>query len=325
MAQSTAYTYASSPVLQQPKVVYQAPVTLRAGQPFARQVVPAANLRQVGAPQPVQAPVRTVVVSGAPVAAGAPQNLMSTLPAGARIVRAAEGISAASAQPRVVAARPNTIGGPAYSQGAYEVKHEKDTQLQNLKELRKTSGLKQIPVDEGLQAFKKASVESRLTREQFIQAYSALLQAKGIEVPANEVKNAVFDLFDRDDNNIVDMMELICGISLLCHGSEDDKIHAVFGIFDENGDGYISLDEMYKFLTSVFKVVLTPVVVGAMNSMGVNVESAEDLASVTSLECFKTADLNQDGRLSVNEFKTWFYAPRNDPTFLFSPVRKLLQ
>ena len=84
----------------------------------------------------------------------------------------------------------------------------------------------------------------------------------------------------------VDMMELICGISLLCHGSEagakggrlgtrqdercrmlgqraclllqDDKIHAVFGIFDENGDGYISLDEMYKFLTSVFKAGSIP-------------------------------------------------------------------
>ena len=36
------------------------------------------------------------------------------------------------------------------------------------------------------------------------------------------------------------------------------------------------MDEMYKFLTSVFKVVLTPAVIGAMNSMGVNVESAED-------------------------------------------------
>ena len=42
--------------------------------------------------------------------------------------------------------------------------------------------------------------------------------------------------------------------------------------------GFISMDEMYKFLTSVFKVVLTPAVIGAMNSMGVNVESAEALA-----------------------------------------------
>merc|ERR1711972_1172583 len=126
-----------------------------------------------------------------------------------------------------------------------------------------------------------------------------------IEAPEQSVQNAVFDLFDRDDNNVVDMMELICGISLLCPGTEDDKIHAVFDIFDENGDGFISMDEMFKFLTAVFKVVLTPNVMGVMRSMGVEVDSAEDLASVTSLECFKAADLNHDGKLNVDEFKKW--------------------
>lgn len=222
-------------------------------------------------------------------------------------------------------ARPNTIAGPAYTQGAYEVKHKDDPQLQNLKELRKTSGLKTVPVDDALQGLKGMSSDGKLTREQFLAAYALLLQNHSVEVPSDAVKNAVFDLFDRDDNGVVDMMEVICGASLLCSGAEDDKIHAVFNVFDENGDGVITMDEMFKFLTSVFKVVLTPNVMAVMNSMGVTVESAEDLASVTALECFKTADLNQDGKLTVSEFKNWFYAPRNDPSFLFSPVRKLLQ
>lgn len=221
--------------------------------------------------------------------------------------------------------RPHNLAGPAYSEQAYQAKHHDDPQLQNLKELRKTSGLKHVPVDQGLQMLKAAAVDGKLSREQFQEAYLRILQDHNVEVPSEEVRNAVFDLFDRDDNNVVDMMELICGISLLCAGAEDDKISAVFNVFDENGDGYISMDEMFKFLTSVFKVVLTPNVISVMNSMGVLVESAEDLASVTSLECFKTADLNHDGKLSVSEFKTWFNAPRNDPSFLFSPVRKLLQ
>jgi len=236
-------------------------------------------------------------------------------------------------QPTVTTVAPTTISQGTYSlgqysQGAYETKHrgdKEDPQLKNLKDLRSSCGLKYVPVGEGLKSFKAAADDNKLSRPVFISAYESLLKNYGIEVPAESVKNAVFDLFDRDDNGVVDMMELICGISLLCQGSEEDKIHAVFEIFDENGDGFISMDEMFKFLTSVFKVVLTPNVMGVMRSMGVEVESAEDLASVTALECFKAADLNQDGKLSITEFKEWFYAPKNDPSFLFSPMRKLLQ
>lgn len=221
--------------------------------------------------------------------------------------------------------QPNTLAGPTYTQSAYEVKHKDDPQLQNLKELRKTCGLKSVPVNAALQALKNMSSDGKLTRQQFIAAYTLLLQQHGVALPGDEVQNAVFDLFDRDDNGVVDMMEIICGASLLCTGSEKDKIQAVFNVFDENGDGVITMDEMFKFLTSVYKVVLTPNVIAVMNSMGVTVESAEDLASVTALECFKTADLNQDAKLSMAEFENWFFAPRNDPSFLFSPVRKLLQ
>jgi len=180
-------------------------------------------------------------------------------------------------------------------------------------------------VSEGLKSLKGTADDGKLTKDKFLEAYKALLEKYGVDIPDKKVQDAVFDLFDRDDNGVVDMMELICGISLLCQGTEDDKIKAVFDIFDENGDGFISMDEMFKFLTSVFKVVLTPNVMGVMRSMGVEVDSAEDLASVTSLECFKAADLNHDGKLSLTEFQNWFYAPKNDPSFMFSPMRKLLQ
>lgn len=295
-----------------------------AGQP----VYSSAPTFVTGTPQPY------LVQAGKPFVAGTPVPVIGSkqLPAGARIIRTLQPApivqtirAPVTTVQGAVQTRPHTLAGPGYTQGAYEVKHEQDPQLQNLKELRKSSGLKGVPVVEGLQAFKKAATDGRLSREKFLETYDELLKAHNIEPPTDQVKNAVFDLFDRDENHVVDMMELICGISLLCDGKEDDKIHAVFGVFDENGDGFISMDEMYKFLTSVFKVVLTPNVLAVMNTMGVSVESAEDLASVTSLECFKTADLNHDGKLSEEEFKAWFNAPRNDPSFLFSPVRKLLE
>merc|ERR1711957_478056 len=122
-------------------------------------------------------------------------------------------------------------------------------------------------------------------------------------------------------NNIVDMMEVLSGISLLCRGSEEDKMQAVFQAFDINGDGFISLDEMFKFLSSMFRIGLTPQVQGAMNEIGITTESPEELASVTAVACFKEADLSHDGRLSWDEFRKWFYDNGNDPAFMFHPLR----
>jgi len=284
--------------------------------------------------QPMQAGVRQAkIISSGGIQGQVMQQMQPQIVSGG--IRTVSGATIQTSQPRIIqAARPatvissttpNTIAGPSYTQGAYEAKHQDDPQLQNLKELRKSCGLKSVPVNDCLQIFKAGATDGKLTRDQFLVVYAQVLTQCEVESPTDEVKNAVFDLFDRDDNGVVDMMELICGASLLCTGTEEDKIHAVFNVFDENGDGVISMDEMFKFLTSVFKVVLTPNVMAVMNTMGVTVESPEDLASVTALECFKTADLNHDGRLSVDEFKNWFFAPRNDPSFLFSPVRKLLQ
>lgn len=320
-------------MISRPTVIQAPPVYM---QP-ATQGVPSATSMSSNVYRPQAA--RTVYVQGAAPtytqASPAGQPMTTTVIRGAapgqpvvRTVVPASTLSTpllSSSQAGAAQNRPHTSAGPGYTQAAYEAKHQDDPQLQNLKELRRTSGLKNVPVGDGLETLKAVAVDGKLSRDQFVAGYAQLLQGHSVECPTLEVQNAVFDLFDRDDNNVVDMMELICGISLLCSGSEDDKIHAVFNVFDENGDGFISMDEMFKFLTSVFKVVLTPNVMGVMNSMGVTVDSPEDLASVTALECFKTADLNHDGKLSVIEFKNWFYAPRNDPSFLFSPVRKLLQ
>jgi Ca2+-binding EF-hand superfamily protein len=223
---------------------------------------------------------------------------------------------------RVVTAAPRyTIG--QYAQRGYEKRHATDPKLNNLKNVRAACGLQNIPVEAGLLAFKAAAENSALGKDVFDKAYVDVLTAHGIEVPSEEVSAAVFDLFDRDGNGVVDMMELVCGISLLCKGTEDDKIAAVFKAFDENGDGFVSKEEMNTFLLSVFRVVLTPAVAGIMRAQGVEVDSPEDLAAVTTDECFKTADLNHDEKLSIDEFRKWFYEPSTDPSLVFSPIKNI--
>merc|ERR1719162_2624612 len=115
-----------------------------------------------------------------------------------------------------------------------------------------------IPVVEGLFALRTATAGRRLTRERFLECYRALMHACGVEAPSAAVQNAVFDFFDRDHSNVVDNMELICGLLMFFSGSAEEKMHAVFETFDINGGGYVTIDELFSFLTSLFKVLLTP-------------------------------------------------------------------
>lgn len=196
-----------------------------------------------------------------------------------------------------------------------------DQDLQRQLNTYRQSGLKSVPVAAGLRALQQSAADGRLTREQFLACYQNLLRSYNVEVPSETVQQAVFDIFDRDGNGVVDLMEILCGISLLCAGTEEEKITAIFGAFDVNNDGFISLDEMFTFLTSVFRVGLTPQVLGVMNHMGTTVHCAEELACLTAIECFRAADCSRDGKLSAEEFKVWFNAPEHDPAFLFSPLR----
>lgn len=126
----------------------------------------------------------------------------------------------------------------------------------------------------------------------------------------------LFDLFDVDRNGVVDFQELLSGLSILCGGTRDDKVLAAFELFDLNGDGFISQPEMEQYLTSVFRVVFQtseglflPFFLFFYYShfcTDVRAQAAvspEELAIVTTTQCFEDCDLNHDGKLSFDEFK----------------------
>lgn len=72
--------------------------------------------------------------------------------------------------------------------------------------------------------------------------------------------------------------------------------------YDIDGNGYIEPEEMVLFLNSVFKV-LYETQPGVAQQIGV---SPEELAVTTAQQCFAEADLDDDGRLSLSEFKKYF-------------------
>ena len=48
---------------------------------------------------------------------------------------------------------------------------------------------------------------------------------------SRSITQRLFKAFDADGNNLVDHSELVSGLSMLCAGTEDDKIRAVFALY----------------------------------------------------------------------------------------------
>ncbi|XP_067854250.1 calaxin isoform X2 [Heptranchias perlo] len=59
-----------------------------------------------------------------------------------------------------------------------------------------------------------------------------------------------FRAFDKDNDSYVSMREWIEGLSIFLRGTLDEKIKFCFEVFDLNGDGFISREEMFHMLKS---------------------------------------------------------------------------
>ncbi|KAI9921483.1 hypothetical protein PsorP6_001163 [Peronosclerospora sorghi] len=178
----------------------------------------------------------------------------------------------------------------------------------NLDVVKQMTHLEKYTADEVFEIFaNRCSEDGTLSREAFEECFEQLVDEEYKNDEANLARlrlilNRLFVLFDEDCNGNVDFCELSSGLSVLCGGSQEDKVRAAFSLFDLNHNGFIALDEMIRYLTSVFKVLYET---SPWTKERLNVQPKE-LAIITAEQCFMEANLNEDGKLSFNEFVAWY-------------------
>uniref|UniRef100_A0A8B9I573 Calaxin n=1 Tax=Anser brachyrhynchus TaxID=132585 RepID=A0A8B9I573_9AVES len=62
------------------------------------------------------------------------------------------------------------------------------------------------------------------------------------------VMDRVFRTFDRDNDSCISVEEWVEGLSVFLRGTLEERIKYCFEVYDLNGDGYISREEMFQML-----------------------------------------------------------------------------
>ncbi|KAM4689813.1 calaxin [Discoglossus pictus] len=104
------------------------------------------------------------------------------------------------------------------------------------------------------------------------------------------IMDRVFRGFDKDNDSYISVAEWIEGLSVFLRGTLDEKIKYCFGVYDLNGDGYISREEMFHMLKN--SLLKQPTEEDPD-------EGIKDLVEIT----LKKMDHDHDSKLSYQDFE----------------------
>jgi len=135
----------------------------------------------------------------------------------------------------------------------------------------------------------------------------------------------LFELLDTSGDGLLDLQEFVIGLALICKGTPEEKVKLSFKAYDLDGNGFISRDElicMFKrawlsgFIALCTYKSNTNIYILPSNHENELIEvSRQDLeqyssemAKVFADLAFEQLDTNNDGKLSLEEFKDFALA-----------------
>ncbi|TKC45239.1 hypothetical protein EI555_010279 [Monodon monoceros] len=104
------------------------------------------------------------------------------------------------------------------------------------------------------------------------------------------IMDRVFRAFDKDNDGCITVSEWVYGLSVFLRGTLEEKMKYCFDVFDLNGDGFISKEEMFHMLKD--SLLKQP-------SEEDPDEGIKDLVEIT----LKKMDHDHDGKLSFADYE----------------------
>ena len=120
----------------------------------------------------------------------------------------------------------------------------------------------------------------------------------------------IFKVFDRNNDGFIDSQEFVSGLALVAHGDLSEKLKFLFSMLDLSGDGFVDREELTSILSSTaiasFRLLeAVAVEQGYMQESDCLKPSEFSNEVADMVETAFHSDENDDGKLSIDEFKQW--------------------
>nr|XP_011456728.2 Kv channel-interacting protein 4 isoform X2 [Crassostrea gigas] len=102
----------------------------------------------------------------------------------------------------------------------------------------------------------------------------------------------VFNTFDHDRNGSLSFEEFVMGLSVLSRGTLQERLQWAFNLYDINGDGFITKDEMTDIVSAIYEMM------GRFSEPMVDENTTKEHVE----RVFHKMDINRDGVITFDEF-----------------------
>eukprot|EP00004_Rigifila_ramosa_P023817 TRINITY_DN674_c2_g1_i1.p1 TRINITY_DN674_c2_g1~~TRINITY_DN674_c2_g1_i1.p1 ORF type:complete len:190 (-),score=65.70 TRINITY_DN674_c2_g1_i1:156-695(-) len=136
--------------------------------------------------------------------------------------------------------------------------------------------------------FKSDAPEGTINKEEFTKTM------KQMGVKDSFLHELVFGAFDDNKDGSINFKEFICALSIMTRGSPDEKLEFAFMMYDLDGNGFITREEMHQIMDSFYKLVG-----GLVTFSGDKYETPDTFVK----KFFDEMDTNGDGQISLEEYK----------------------
>jgi len=168
----------------------------------------------------------------------------------------------------------------------------------NISSLCEATGFTVHEMKRMYRGFKSECPQGLVTEEIFNNIFNKFFPLGATE--RSSYSHYVFSAMDHQETGVITFEDFAIGLSILVKGSQEDKIRWTFNLYDLNGDGVITRDEMEDIIASVYELMGKPLT--EKDAKDKEIRQDDDVVSQRVNNIFQKMDLNGDGCVSFDEF-----------------------